>query len=341
VNLKGLTVAELREYMIKLKLPTYRAAQIYDWLYQKQVRSWDEMTNLPLSLRESLKAQTSLGVLEIVAAETAKDQTTKYLLQLEDDQTVECVYLPEVERQTVCFSTQVGCQMGCLFCATSKCGFKRNLTAAEILEQLLLISRLNKIRIDNLVAMGQGEPLLNYDELIKALKIFNDPEGMGIGARHITISTCGYVPGIIKLGDEPWQVNLAISLHAADDDLRSYLMPINQKYSLGILMETCREYLIKTKRRITFEYTLISGINDRLVDLNKLINLLRGLLCHVNLIPFNPVVGLNFQRSKPEQIREFAISLNQAGIETTVRKERGAELAAACGQLQGRRSGCE
>ncbi len=337
MNLKGLTVAELREYLSQLKLPAYRATQIYHWLYQKQAQSWDEMTNLPLSLRETLKAEASLGTLEIIAAETAKDRTTKYLLQLEDMQSIECVYLPETERQTVCFSTQVGCKMGCLFCATAQCGWKRNLTVAEILEQPLLISRQNKIRIDNLVAMGQGEPLLNYEALLKAIKIFNDPEALGIGARHLTISTCGYVPGIVKLGDEPYQVNLAISLHAADDELRSYLMPINRKYPLEILMQTCREYLKKTKRRITFEYTLIDNVNDRLVDLEKLIKLLKHMLCHVNLIPFNTVAGLNFKRSKSERIRDFANKLNQAGIETTVRKERGSELAAACGQLQGKR----
>jgi 23S rRNA (adenine2503-C2)-methyltransferase len=337
LNIKGLSLKELQEYLRSFQLPSYRAAQIYDWLYQKKVAEWDEMTNLPIALRENLKEKgISLGNLLIAAEERGTDGTVKYLFELSDQRTVESVYLPEPDRKTVCFSTQVGCAMGCVFCATGQCGFIRNLTVAEIVAQPLEASRQNEIRIDNLVAMGQGEPLANYENLIKAIYIFNDPNAFGIGARHITISSCGYLPGIYKLAEEPFQVNLAISLHAATDDLRDSLMPINRKYSLKDLMEACRYYLDKTGRRITFEYTMIDGINDRQIDLEHLIQLISGMLCHVNLIPFNPIPNSHFKRSSAKKVHEFAMALNEEHIEATVRKERGTDLSAACGQLQGK-----
>ncbi len=337
LNLKGLTLKELQDYLIALGLPKYRSKQIFTWMYRQNVCCWEEMTDLPKELRRVFQeTKTSLGCLSLVSHVRAEDGTTKYLFGLNDGETVESVYLPEPDRHTVCLSTQVGCGMGCLFCATGQRGLIRNLTTAEIVDQPLRISQLTGSIINSLVIMGQGEPLINYDSLLKAISIINDPQAIGIGARHITISTCGIIPGILKLAEEPFQVNLAISLHAADNQLRDYMMPINRKYPLEQLIEACRIYLSRTNRRITFEYTLIDGINDRQVDLSNLIRLLSGLLCHVNLIPFNPIPNSALKRSKGERIKEFAAGLKQARIETTIRKERGSALAAACGQLQGK-----
>ena len=223
-----------------------------------------------------------------------------------------------------------------VLCATGQQGLIRNLNVAEIIDQPLRISRATGERISNLVAMGQGEPLANYDALLKAIRIFNDPKGMGIGARHITVSTCGLVPGIDRFAEEDHQVNLAVSLHAASDELRDRLMPINKSYPLQELMAACQKYITKTGRRVTFEYVMIAEVNDRQGDLNGLVRLLSGMLCHVNLIPFNPIPDSEFKRSRPQRVQDFATRLTQAGIETTIRRERGSDFDAACGQLQGK-----
>lgn len=335
--LKGLSLPELQDIVTGLGLPKYRSSQIYAGMYRRQVCSWEEMTDLPKELRQIFQDKGfSLGCLSLVSQFRADDGTTKYLFGLDDGETVESVYLPETQRHTVCLSTQVGCGMGCLFCATGQRGMIRNLSPAEIIDQLLSINRLTGARVNSIVFMGQGEPLLNYGSLLKAIGIINDPRAIGIGARHITISTCGIVPGIKKLAEEPYQVNLAVSLHAADNQLRDRLMPINRKFSLEQLIEACRDYLSRTNRRITFEYTLIDGVNDRPIDMDNLIRLLSGMLCHVNLIPFNPIPNSTLRRSGEKRIKEFAAALKEAHIETTIRKERGSELAAACGQLQGK-----
>ena len=337
LNIKGLDQNELLDFLAPFNLPKYRVKQIFKWIYQKQACSWEEMTDLPGNLRQALIDQNiSLGCLEIKARAKTPDGTTKFLFELDDQSKIESIFIPETDRNTVCFSTQVGCGMGCVFCATGQNGFIRNLTEAEIVDQPLSIIRNTGNRINNLVAMGQGEPFANYNSLLKAIRLINDPEGLGIGARHITISTCGIIPGINKLADEKLQVNIAISLHAADDELRNTLMPVNKKYPLQDLFESCQNYIDKTGRRITFEYTLINGVNDRPMDLKKLITKLSGLLCHVNLIPFNPIPNSNFERSKPSRIMDFAAELNKAHIETTIRKSRGENLVAACGQLQGK-----
>jgi 23S rRNA (adenine2503-C2)-methyltransferase len=335
LNIKGLFLAEIQELFGALGLPKYRAEQVYTWIYQKQACEWDEMSNLPKSLRQLLQEKAiTLGSLIPIAQTKDSDGTIKFLFKLEDQQTVESVFIPESERQTVCISTQVGCGMKCGFCATGQNGLVRNLTAAEIVDQSLNIIRLTGSRINNLVIMGQGEPFANYEATLKAVKLINDSKGMGIGARHITISTCGIIPGILKLAREPLQVNLAISLHAATDELRTQLMPINKVYPLAELMAAIRSYIDLTGRRVTFEYTMIDGVNDRPTDVEKLIQLLSGLLCHVNLIPLNPIGKLALKRSKPLRVRDFINALTEARIETTVRKERGTNLAAACGQLQ-------
>ncbi|HBE80549.1 MAG TPA: 23S rRNA (adenine(2503)-C(2))-methyltransferase RlmN [Firmicutes bacterium] len=336
MNIKGLFLEELQEFFHTMGLPKYRAAQIYTWIYQKQACTWEEMTDLPKDLRGRLTEQgLALGSLTPVNRIEDSDGTIKFLFELEDHNTIESVFIPEDERLTSCISTQVGCGMQCSFCATGQNGLIRNLTAAEIIDQLLTISRQTKSRINNVVIMGQGEPLANYEATLNAIKLMNDPKGMGIGARHITISTCGVIPGILKLAKEPLQVNLAISLHAADDGLRTRLMPINKVYPLSELMTAIRNYIELTGRRVTFEYTMIDGINDRPQDLGQLIQLLSGLLCHVNLIPLNPVKGSAFGRSKMERIHDFISALTRVHIEATIRKERGTNLAAACGQLQG------
>ena len=338
LQIKDLLLEELQKYMESLNLPGYRAGQIFDWLYQKKVTRWEEMTNLSQTVRQELANRgLDLEAVTPVSNVTATDGTVKYLFGLKDGERIESVFLPEADRNTVCFSTQVGCGVGCVFCATGKNGLIRNLSPGEMIDQVVRIEVLSGSRITNLVAMGQGEPMANYEALLKAIHIINHPKGLGLGARRITISTCGIVPGILKLADEPLQVNLAISLHAADDELREQLMPVNKVYPLPRLMEASRKYIEKTGRRITYEYTLIDRVNDRPRDVHNLVNLLSGMLCHINLIPFNSIPGTRFQRSKPESIRKFAEQLNRSGIETTIRKERGTSLTAACGQLQGKR----
>jgi 23S rRNA (adenine2503-C2)-methyltransferase len=338
LQIKNLLLTELETYLQGLELPGYRAGQIFNWIYQKKVLKWEEMRNLPMEMRRLMtNLGMALGALTVDSQVTADDGTTKFLFELADGKRVESVFIPETERNTVCFSTQVGCGMGCAFCATGKTGLTRNLTTAEIVDQIVRVEALTGKKLSNLVAMGQGEPLANYEALLKAIRIINHPQGLGIGARRITISTCGIVPAIFKLAAEPFQVNLAISLHAADDLLRNRLLPINQKYPLNKLLEASRFYIKATGRRITYEYTLIDGVNDRPADCDNLIKLLAGMLCHINLIPFNKIPGTRFFRSKPEVIKEFAAALNRAGIETTIRKERGSLLTAACGQLRNTR----
>jgi 23S rRNA (adenine2503-C2)-methyltransferase len=336
--IKELLLDELKEYLKSLQLPGYRANQIFNWIYQKKVTGWDEMTNLPKSIREQLDASgVEIVALTPVTQVAAPDGTIKFLFELADRERIESVFLPEADRNTVCFSTQAGCGMGCAFCATGKNGLIRNLTTAEIVDQIIRIESITDSRVTNLVAMGQGEPLANYEALMKAIRIINHPQGIGIGARRITISTCGIIPGILKLAEEPFQVNLAISLHAADDQTRNRLMTINKVYPINAVLDAVKTYIEKTGRRVTFEYTLIDQVNDRLQDREHLIRRLSGMLCHVNLIPYNPAPDSEFRRSRPERIREFAAGLNRAGIETTVRKERGSTLTAACGQLQSKR----
>lgn len=346
MKVKGLYIDELRALLATYALPAYRADQIFAWLYQKQACNWEEMTNLPNTLRQYMQEQqVSLDCLKVVDRATADDGTVKYLLELEDGKTVESVYLPEADRRTACLSTQVGCGMGCIFCATGQMGLIRNLSPAEIIDQALRIIRISDHRLTNLVLMGQGEPLANYEAVIKALRIINDPAGLGIGARHITISTCGVVPGMKRLTEEGFSFNLAVSLHAANDMLRDRLVPINRVYPLRELLATTVEYGVRTGRRITFEYTLVDELNDSPEALKDLIHLIdvwfpaqKRTLCHVNLIPFNPVPGSGFKRSPIARIKDFAAALNQAHIETTIRKEHGTSLAGACGQLQGTRS---
>ncbi len=337
-TLYDLTFDELRARMTELGQQPFRAAQIYDWAYRKLVGSYDEMANLPAGLRQTLSDTLPMDPLRLVQAiETDDGETVKFLYTTHDGQLVETVLMFYPDRATVCVSCQVGCAVGCAFCATGLGGLQRNLTAGEIVAQAVEAARLAHRRgrpLTNLVMMGMGEPFHNYRETLKFIGILNDKHGMEFGARRITVSTSGIVPGIQKLAGEPYQVNLAISLHAPNDDLRSRLVPINDRFPVEVLMQTARDYIEKTGRRISFEYALMKGINDSNEIAAELANLLHGTLCHVNIIPLNPVDVLPYERPDTEDIDRFAHILEQRGIPTTVRYSRGVEIAAACGQLR-------
>ena len=381
-NIYDYTPEELAETLHGWGQPRYRAKQITQWLYKDLVTSFDAMTNLPLDLRRRLAGAFRLGSVTPVTELLSRDNDTrKILYQFADGNTVETVLMLYYERATVCVSSQVGCAMGCVFCATGQMGFTRNLSVGEIVEQVLGLGRwlrrhpyqpptrpapgrdwrvspdeaepVHKERqpntppatrhplppdpitgITNIVFMGMGEPFVNYDNLMKAIHILNSPDGLALGARRLTVSTVGVVPRIRRFTREPIAVNLAVSLHAANDELRSRLVPLNQRYPLAEVMDACREYVTLTGRRITYEYALIAGENDSLACAHELAALLKGQLCHVNLIPLNPIPGTSLQATPREQVQAFAAVLTAARIPTTVRIERGQDIAAACGQLK-------
>ncbi len=317
--------------------PAYRAHQIWHGLYQRFCQSVEEFTDLPLSLRRRLAEHFRFPPLLPKTSLTSQDgQTIKTLFQLEDGQAVEAVLMRYERRRTLCISTQVGCAMGCVFCATGQMGFRRHLTAGEIVAQVMYYAR--KLadegeRVTNIVLMGMGEPFHNYENTMKAIDRLNDPQGYNLGERRITISTVGLVPMIRRFTAERRQVNLAISLHAADDTLRSSLMPVNRKYPLEEVLQACRDYVRETRRRVTFEWALIQGVNDTPEQARRLATLLKGLLCHVNLIPLNPTRGYHGKATTRERARAFQAILEQANIPTTIRLRRGIEIQAGCGQL--------
>ena len=337
-TLYDLTFDELRTRITELGQQPFRAAQIYDWAYDKLVPGYDRMANLPASLRQTLAETLPMDPLtQIQAVETDDGETIKFLYTTHDGQLVETVLMFYPDRATVCVSCQVGCAVGCAFCATGLGGLQRNLTAGEIVAQAVEAARIAKERgrpLTNLVMMGMGEPFHNYRETMKFIGILNDKHGMEFGARRITVSASGIVPGIQKLAEEPYQVNLAISLHAPNDELRSRLVPINDRFPIEMLMQTARDYTAKTGRRISFEYALMKGINDSEAIAEELAALLHGILCHVNIIPLNPVDVLPYERPQADDIDRFAGILEARGIPTTVRYSRGVEIAAACGQLR-------
>jgi 23S rRNA (adenine2503-C2)-methyltransferase len=317
--------------------PRFRAKQIFDWAYDKQVTTTEAMTNLPPALREALATSHPLGTMTVEQEYSTPDETYKTLYRTFDGQFVETVLMLYPDRATVCVSCQVGCAVGCAFCATGLGGLARNLTAGEMVQQTVDAAR--KARqlgrsLTNLVMMGMGEPLQNYAETMRFIRIINDARGLGFGARRITVSTSGIVPRIDALALESVQLNLAVSLHAPNDELRSRLVPVNRRWNVTELMEACDRYIATTGRRISFEYALMSGINDSDEIAQELGALLRGRLCHVNVIPFNPVDVLAFERPTKAGIERFAETLRAEGIPTTVRYSRGLEIAAACGQLR-------
>lgn len=334
-NLKDLTYEEL-ERTVKEELgePAFRAKQIFTWLY-RGVRSFDEMTDLSKSLREKLKSEYSVGNLTIAEKYISSiDETRRYLLQLEDGNFIESVLMKYHHGYTVCISSQVGCAMGCAFCASTRGGKIRSLTAGEIIGQVVEVQRDLGERISNIVMMGIGEPLDNYEEVLRFLETVNHPLGLCIGHRHISLSTCGIVPKIKDLADKNLQITLSVSLHAASDEKRSQIMPVNKKWKIDELLQACRYYIAKTNRRISFEYTLIHGVNDNKEEAERLLKLLKGILCHVNLIPVNPVKETGFRQGSKQSTEAFRAILEHGGIPATVRREMGSDIRAACGQLR-------
>jgi 23S rRNA (adenine2503-C2)-methyltransferase len=336
VNLYDLSPEGLAGLLAAWGEPRFRANQVREWLYDKRVSSFDEMRNLPKKLRDRLKTETTLGVLAPVSEQASHDGTLKRLYRLPDGQMIESVLMPyDDDRRTACISTQAGCAMGCVFCATGQMGFARHLTAAEIFEQAVLFARELEAqgeRLSNVVLMGMGEPFHNYNESLAAVRRLMDD--LGIGARHITVSTVGLAPMIRRFADEGLQVRLAISLHAATDEERSALLPVNKRWPLAELMAACREYVEKTGRRISFEWTAIQGENDTPEQARALGKLLKGLLCHVNIIPLNPTGGYAHGPSAADRVDRFAAILGEYGVPATVRVRRGIDINAGCGQLK-------
>jgi len=341
VALLDLTYPELEDLVLSLGQPRYRAAQIAAWLYKHLASDFKEMHNLPLSLRDRLAEVSEIGRLTPLEEVTSQDGLTrKVLFSLPDGHTIESVLMHYKRRHTVCLSTQVGCPIGCPFCATGQSGFERDLSPGEIVEQVVYFAReLQKAgqRLTNLVFMGMGEPFLNWEATWKAVQAFTDPSRLSLGARHITISTAGFIPGLEALAQKESQVGLAISLHAANDELRDMLVPLNRHYPLEALIGACQNYVKCSGRRITFEYALIEGLNDSPSHAQELARLLSGLLCHVNLIPLNHIADCAWRGSPRERVLAFQRELLKEGVPVTVRIDRGVEIQAGCGQLRSRR----
>lgn len=335
VRLKDLSFDELTEYFIEKGYKKFRARQVYEWLY-KGVTSFDEMTNLSLDFRKELDETCEITTLKILDKQVSKDGTIKYLWELTDGETVESVLMDYKHGRPICISTEVGCNMGCKFCASTVGGKVRNLTAGEISDQVIFAAKDEGCTISNIVLMGIGEPLDNYDNVTKFIRNINHFAGMNIGARHISLSTCGLADKILKLAEEQIPMTLSVSLHATNDEKRSALMPVNKKYNIETLLNACRYYIEKTNRRITFEYALINGVNDNKEDALELYSLVKGMLCHINLIPVNSVDTNDFVKSSEDRIEKFRMVLENRGITTTVRRKLGADIDASCGQLRRR-----
>jgi 23S rRNA (adenine2503-C2)-methyltransferase len=334
-DLKNLTLAELEEILNSWSQPHYRARQIFAWVYKKRIEDFDFMSDLSQDLRERLKKTFNIGKLRPLKQDVSEDGTRKFLFELEDGNRIETVFIPVGPRRTLCLSTQVGCRFSCRFCLSGLGGFIRNLSPAEIIGQLLQTGDLLGLRATHLVFMGIGEPLDNYENVFKAIRILNSPSGLNIGARRMTISTCGIIPGIERMRKENLQVELAVSLHAADDKTRNRLMPaINRRYPIEELMQAIRKYIKYTKRQVTFEYILISRQNSSIQDARDLVRLLKGLNCKVNLIPYNSAQEFPFKPPAKLEILIFRRFLSHRGINVTIRTPRGKDIQAACGQLR-------
>ena len=336
IDIKSLDRAGLIGAMTELGQPAWRASQVARWLYQRAAAGFEEMTDLSVGLRDALSERFTYGTPEIVERQVSRDGTRKYLLRLDDGVSIETVGLPEGNRLTVCVSTQAGCAMRCAFCATGRGGLVRDLSPGEIVDQVSVVGRDFASRVTNVVAMGQGEPFANYDATLAALRFMNAKDGLGIGARHLTVSTCGLVPGIKRLTGEAEQFTLAVSLHSAVQETRDRIMPAVRAYPLGALRAALAAYSSATGRRPTLEFALVSGVNDTPREMAALVEWCRGLLCHVNLIPVNAVTGAGAAPPGADVVRRFREALTAAGVETSIRAERGADIDAACGQLRQR-----
>lgn len=334
IDIKSMTIPEITDFMKEIGQPSFRAEQIFKWLHSGTV-SFDEMSNLSKELRSKLNELCYIADVQTVRRlESAIDGTVKYLYRLFDGETIESVLMKYKHGYTVCISTQVGCRMGCRFCASGIGGLKRNLTASEMLSQIMAAERDNNIRVSNVVMMGMGEPLDNFDNSTRFLKLVSDGKGMNIGLRHISLSTSGVVDGINKLALLNMPITLSISLHAPSDEIRSKTMPVNNKWNIDALLSACKSYQKVTTRRISFEYAMIQGVNDTTECALLLAKKLKGIMCHVNLIPANPVVETDFVKSDEKRIENFKITLEKCGITATVRRTLGADINASCGQLR-------
>ena len=333
-NIKDYSLEELKEELKEIGEKPFRAEQIYKWIYEARVSHFDEMTNLSLELREKLKQIYEIKEFKILKKQVASDGTRKYLFDVLDGNAIETVLMEYHHGFSICVSSQIGCKMGCKFCASTGIPFARNLSTGEIIEQIMAVERDANVRISNIVFMGIGEPLDNYDNVVKAIRIINHPKGLNIGARHISISTSGLVPKIYQLAEENIQCTLSISLHATTDEQRSKMMPVNNIYHIEELLQACKDYIEKTHRRISFEYALAKENNDNLEDAKRLVKLLKGMLCHVNLIPINKIENGAYTKSSNENIMKFRDYLNDHGIVATIRRELGSDIDAACGQLR-------
>ncbi|MBQ2099478.1 MAG: 23S rRNA (adenine(2503)-C(2))-methyltransferase RlmN [Lachnospiraceae bacterium] len=335
LDIKSLTLPELTEVLTGMGEKAFRAKQLYQWMHQKLATGYEEMTNLPASLRETLKERFWYASLDIVQVQESKiDGTRKYLFALRDGNVVESVWMQYKHGNSVCISSQVGCRMGCRFCASTLDGLERNLTPSEMLEQIYAITRHTGQRVSNVVVMGTGEPLENYDNLLQFLHLLTDENGLNISQRNVTVSTCGLVPQMKRLAKEKLQITLALSLHASNDEKRKALMPIANRYTIRELMETCEEYFQATGRRITFEYSLVGGVNDTDEDAAELSKLAAPLCCHVNLIPVNPIKERDFVSSEAKRVLAFKNKLERNKINVTIRREMGRDIDGACGQLR-------
>ena len=332
-----LSLEELQEWAVQQGESAFRGAQIFDWLYVKRVNSFDEMTNLSKTLRQKLDEQFSFVTLNEITKFESKDGTVKFLFGLHDDHAIETVIMKHNYGNSVCVTTQVGCKVGCTFCASTLGGLKRNLNPGEIVAQVVQAQKILDTRgerVSSIVIMGTGEPFENYDATMKFLRIMIHEKGLNIGQRHITVSTSGIVPNIYKFADEDTQINLAISIHAPNDALRSKLMPVNRRFPFVDVIEALRYYIAKTGRRVSFEYALIGGVNDQVEHAEELAEVLKDMLCHVNLIPVNHVPERKYVRTSRNDIFQFQRTLADKGINVTIRREQGHDIAAACGQLR-------
>ena len=335
-DIKSMTLEELQELMVSMGEKKFRAKQIYGWLHQHLAVSYDEMANLPKSLKEKLEPYP-VTALETIDVQISKiDGTRKYLFRLSDGNMIESVLMKYRHGNSVCISSQAGCRMGCRFCASTIGGLARNLLPSVMLDQIYRIQSSTGVGISNVVVVGSGEPLDNYDNLLRFIHLLTAEGGLHLSQRNLTVSTCGIVPRMYQLADEKLQMTLAVSLHASNDEKRQELMPIAKKYSIKELLKACRYYFEKTGRRITFEYSLVAGVNDRKEDALELAGILKGMNCHVNLIPVNPVRERSFVRSGREAVENFKINLEKCGINGTIRREMGSDIDGACGQLRKR-----
>lgn len=333
INIYSFTKEELEEYFISINEKKYRASQLYDFLYNKKINAISEVTTFSDTLKQKIEQDIKIGLIKLIEEKKEKD-VCKYLFELSDKNKIETVIMKHNYGNSLCISTQVGCNMGCVFCESGRLKKIRNLETFEMVEQVVAVEKRLNERISHIVIMGIGEPFDNYDNVMKFIRIINDPKGLNIGARHITVSTCGIIPKIKQFMDENLQVNLAISLHASNNKLRDKLMPINKVYNLDSLMETVKDYINKTNRRVTFEYVMLEGINDGVENAKELVGLLKGINCYVNLIPYNETNNKIYNKSNKVTILQFYDILKKNNINVTVRREFGSNIDAACGQLR-------